>query len=294
MTSETFKAQYDGYQKQVEAYLEAYCKSQKQQGALQEAMAYSLLGGGKRLRPVLTLAICEMLGGKSEEALPFAAAVEMVHTYSLIHDDLPSMDNDDLRRGNPTCHKKFNEATAILAGDGLLTAAFRQIAAAPLSPDKVMAAVHCLSTLAGEQGMVGGQALEFDLKEKGGITLPQLQQIQSMKTGALLVAACNLGVIVVGGKKETFVNFTAYGSAIGRAFQIRDDILDATGTEAQLGKPIGSDEKEGTATFYSVLGEEKSQELVVSLTEEAKKSVSVFPRPEFLMELAQWLSDRNY
>lgn len=286
-----FQEQYQIYRDEIEGYLQEFCKSLGSTGKLQEAMAYSLLGGGKRLRPVLTLAVCDMLGGDRKSALPFAAAVEMIHTYSLIHDDLPSMDDDDLRRGKATCHKEFEEATAILAGDALQSAAFVQIASAPYPSGKIKAAVHCLGTLGGEKGMVGGQALELS---DGVVTMEKLQQIQAMKTGALLVAACHLGVIAADGEKETFKKITNYGDALGCAFQIRDDILDATGSVETLGKPIGSDAKEGTVTFYSLLGQEKAQAMVKMLTEKGETALSDLENTAFLVELIRWLAQREH
>lgn len=291
MSTPTFQETYDNYKQMVNRHLEDYCKKQPHQGNLQEAMAYSLLGSGKRLRPVLTLATCELFGGNVEDALPFAAAVEMIHTYSLIHDDLPAMDNDDLRRGKPTSHKQFDEATAILAGDGLLTSAFMMASSAPLSPDKVVVGMHCLASLSGEQGMVGGQALE---RSEGTLTLPKLQQIQSLKTGALLVASCHLGCIAAGAEKKYLQAVTVYAGALGRAFQIRDDILDATGDQSKLGKPVGSDVESGIPTFYSLLGEAKAQELVKNLTVEAQTSLRGLPRNKFLCDLVQMLADRDH
>lgn len=291
-----FADQYEAYLELIEGYLDKFIKKQDsigKMGYLQDAMAYSLLGEGKRIRPILVLASCEMLGGPVEEALPFACAVELVHTYSLIHDDLPAMDDDDLRRGQPSCHKKFDEASAILAGDALLTAAFAEISTAPLSPPQVVAGIQCLSTLAGSQGMVGGQALELFV-ESEDMNLQMLQKIQSMKTGALLVASCHLGAIVAGANKEARMKLSNYASSLGVAFQLRDDILDVTGSEDVMGKPVGSDAKLGKVTAYSLLGEEKTAKFIQTLTQEAQMSLTGLPHPEFLQQLVKWLATRPH
>lgn len=289
-----FRESYEGHRDSVENYLQNYCESQSHKGQLQEAMAYSLLSGGKRLRPVLTLEVCRILGGDWKKALPFAAAVEMIHTYSLIHDDLPSMDDDDLRRGKATCHKAFDEATAILAGDGLLTAAFSQIVTGKLPPERLVEAVACLSEGAGEQGMVAGQALEFATNSQGEVTVFHLEQVQSLKTGALLVTACQLGAIAAGASEKEKEKVGQYAAAMGRAFQIRDDILDALGDENLLGKPVGSDKKTEKATFYTLLGEEKAQKEVERLTQEGVKALDGFEETEFLSELIKWLAVRDH
>lgn len=289
-----FREAYENHRDRVENYLQKYCERQKHNGNLQEAMGYSLLSGGKRLRPVLTLEVCRMLGGDVNAALPLAAAVEMVHTYSLIHDDLPAMDDDDLRRGKATCHKAFDDATAILAGDGLLTSAFGQIVTAKLPADTLVQAVEALSFGAGEQGMVAGQALEFATASQDPITVTQLEEVQSLKTGALLVTACELGAIAAGASREDREKVKQYGAALGRGFQIRDDILDAVGEETRLGKPVGSDEKMGKPTFYTVLGEEKAQKEVQRWTGEGVAALEGLNEPEFLKELIQWLSLRDH
>lgn len=289
-----FRENYENHRDLVENYLQNYCESQTHYGRLQEGIAYSLLSGGKRLRPVLTLEVCRMLGGDLKSALPFAAAVEMVHTYSLIHDDLPSMDDDDLRRGKATCHKAFDEATAILAGDGLLTSAFAQIATADLPPVQIVEAVRCLSSGAGEQGMVAGQALEFSGNRQKHITISHLEQVQSLKTGALLVTACELGAIAAGACEADKEKVGQFAAALGRAFQIRDDVLDAVGKENLMGKPVGSDEKTGKATFYSLLGEERSQKEVERLTEVGISALNGWEETQFLSELMKWLAQRDH
>ena len=189
---------------------------------LQEAMEYSLLAGGKRIRPILTLETCRLCGGDPEAALPFACGVEMVHTYSLIHDDLPAMDNDDLRRGRPTNHVVYGEAAAILAGDALLTAAFEQLTEANLPDEQIVEAVRCLSRAAGSAGMVGGQALDM-AGEGHALDREELELLQSLKTGALISAAAELGCIAAGGGTEQRARVRAYAQALGRAFQVRDE-----------------------------------------------------------------------
>jgi len=259
---------------------------------LQEAMEYSLLAGGKRIRPVLTLETCRMCGGDVEAALPFASAVEMVHTYSLIHDDLPAMDNDDLRRGRPTNHVVYGEATAILAGDALLTAAFGQLAGAGLPTERIVAAVQCLSQAAGSAGMVGGQALDM-AGEGRALDRGELELLQSLKTGALISAAAELGCIAAGGTLEQRAQVRAYAQALGRAFQVRDDMLDVTSSEAELGKPVGSDRINEKSTFVTALGLERCAALVEQLTQQGIKALGSFDDPGFHIWLARRLAGRS-
>ncbi len=245
----------------VEGYLSACLDDREMQPRLKEAMLYSLLAGGKRLRPVLCLSTAALCGLKPESVLPFAAAIEMIHTYSLIHDDLPGMDNDDLRRGRPSNHKAFDEATAILAGDGLLTDAFLVMSRTPLPAERVLAAVREMALAAGASGMVGGQ--EWDMVYTGGpeISLEQLRQVHALKTGALLRGACVCGALLAGAATPVREAVAAYGAAFGVAFQIADDILDETADTAALGKPAGSDAAQGKMTYPRLVGLEKSREL---------------------------------
>lgn len=246
---------------------------------LWDAMRYSLYAGGKRVRPQIVLMGCRALGGNEDKALSYAAALEMIHTYSLIHDDLPAMDNDDLRRGKPTCHKKFDEATAILAGDGLLTLAFEVAAKAPLSKKQNLQAVALLSKAAGPYGMVLGQAKDMQMDFA---TPEKLLDMYARKTGDLLYAAAALGCIAAG-KDENLLE--EYARAVGKAFQIRDDILDIIGSEEELGKPINSDEKNDKKTYAALVGIDKATEEVSDLTEKAIKSI------EFLGECGTELSE---
>lgn len=260
---------------------------------LQEAMEYSLLAGGKRVRPVLTLETCRLCGGDVQSAVPFACAVEMVHTYSLIHDDLPAMDDDDLRRGRPTNHVVYGEATAILAGDGLLTAAFGQLAGADLPAERVAAATACLAAAAGPAGMVGGQALDM-AGEGRSLELRELELLQSLKTGALIAAAAELGCIAAGGSPEQREKVRRYAQALGRAFQVRDDMLDVISSREELGKPVGSDRANEKNTFVSALGLEGCAALVDRLTQEAVEALEGFAAPEFHLWLARRMAERKH
>lgn len=259
---------------------------------LQEAMEYSLLAGGKRIRPVLTLETCRLCGGDVQAALPFACGVEMVHTYSLIHDDLPAMDNDDLRRGRPTNHIVYGEAAAILAGDALLTAAFEQLAKADLPAGRIVEAVRCLSRAAGSAGMVGGQALDM-AGEGRALSREELELLQSLKTGALISAAAELGCIAAGGTPEQRDQVRAYAQALGQAFQVRDDMLDVISSRAELGKPVGSDQLNEKSTFVTALGLEGCSALVEELTWRAVEAINGFAEPEFHVWLAKSMAQRT-
>lgn len=276
----------------IEEYLSGVCREGDRYADLQEAMEYSLMAGGKRIRPVLVLETCRMCGGNLQQALPFAAAVEMVHTYSLIHDDLPAMDDDQLRRGRPTNHVVYGEATAILAGDGLLTAAFGQLAAAELPARQIVEAVRCLSEAAGPEGMVGGQALDM-AGEGRAMTRSELEQLQSLKTGALIAAAAQLGCIAAGGSQEQLGQVKRYAQALGRAFQVRDDMLDVTSSDEELGKPVGSDRVNEKNTFVTALGLAGCQQLMEQLTQEAVDALDGFEDAGFLSWLAWEMSVRN-
>lgn len=277
---------------QIGEYLADLCKKGNRYADLQEAMEYSLMAGGKRIRPVLVLETCRMCGGNPQKALPFAAAVEMVHTYSLIHDDLPAMDDDALRRGRPTNHVVYGEATAILAGDGLLTAAFEQLASAELPAQRIVDGVRCLAKAAGPEGMVGGQALDM-AGEGRALTRRELEQLQSLKTGALIAAAAQLGCIAAGGSGEQLEQVTRYAQALGRAFQVRDDMLDVTSSDAELGKPVGSDRANEKSTFVTALGLSGCEQLMEQLTREAVEALGGFEDAGFLSWLAWEMSVRS-
>lgn len=259
-----------------------------------EAMRYSALGGGKRIRGVLTLMSCMMAGGKAEDAYPFAAAIEMIHAYSLIHDDLPAMDNDDFRRGKPTNHKKFGEAMAILAGDGLLGLAFETVLKNCAAEEKTWEALKLMSICLGPDGMLGGQVVDMESENKE-IGYDELVYLQQHKTGALIKASCLMGAIIGGADDELKNKLELYAKNIGLAFQIKDDILDVEGDGDVLGKPIGSDAECGKSTFVTACGLEKSKEMVKTLSEEAARAVSgINEYGDFLAWLALWLADRNH
>lgn len=280
------------YKKHVEQYLDkkCFCANGEPQKKLFDAMRYSLLAGGKRLRPIFVYDFCRMSGGIWENAAPFAAAVEMIHTYSLIHDDLPCMDNDDYRRGRLTNHKVYGEAVAVLSGDALLTAAFSQIAAAPYSADTRIRAVEVLANCAGELGMVGGQVLDIE-SESRQCTEQEVLDIQSRKTGALIQAACMLGVLAGEGSEEQLVNASEFASHLGLAFQIRDDMLDVIGNAEELGKATGVDSVKNT--FVQMYGVEKCDDLVRYHTDVAIESLDVFFDNSYMKALAQQLTQRT-
>lgn len=264
-----------------------------EEDAVSEAMLYSLKNGGKRVRPMLVLEFCRVCGGDVQAALPFACAIEMIHTYSLIHDDLPCMDDDDFRRGMPSCHKQFGEATALLAGDGLLTLAFSVLSKADLSAEKRIEAVRVLADCAGHLGMIGGQTM--DLAHEGQqITLDQLRSTDALKTGRLIRCACALGCIAAGAGRQMQEAARKYADSIGLAFQIVDDLLDITSTSEELGKPVGSDEENEKSTYPALLGMEKSVQLVDELTVEAVDALKIFgDDSSFLADYAVRLSRRN-
>ena len=262
-----------------------------------EAMHYSLFAGGKRLRPILCLAAAEAVGGEAREALPVACALEMIHTYSLIHDDLPAMDDDDLRRGVPTCHKQFDEATAILAGDGLLTEAFHVLAeAAPRFEGReavLLEITQLLTVAAGYQGMVGGQMLDL-LAEGRKVTLKELETIHRLKTGALITAALRSGALVGGGNRAEVALISGYGEKFGLAFQITDDLLDVEGEAAEMGKATGMDEKRQKATYPAVLGLEQTREWAQNLVAAAIADLEPLgDRAAPLREMARYLLGRR-
>ncbi len=279
------------YTDNIEDYLHRCFLTPVPQVRLYESMRYSLLAGGKRIRPVLTQAFCELCGGDAKQALSFASAVEMIHTYSLIHDDLPCMDNDDFRRGKPTNHKVYGEALAVLAGDGLLTHAFRQLTMADLPADRVLQAVRVLADCAGEDGMVGGQVLDMAAEERE-CTVDEVHAIQSRKTGALISAACQLGVIAAGGTEEQLAAARTYAESIGLAFQIQDDILDVVGDARKLGKATGVDGNKNT--FVRIYGIDTCRAMVRTETEKAISALDLFAQPEFLINLAQELIDWDH
>lgn len=260
---------------------------------LLESMRYSLTAGGKRIRPILVLEFCRISGGDIQKALPVACAVEMLHTYSLIHDDLPCMDNDDLRRGKPTNHVVYGECTAVLAGDALQAEAFGTILRSELPAEVRANCAEILADAVGSDGMCAGQFL--DMKgENMVLSEDELNEINSRKTGALLIAACRMGVAAAGGSDEQLEAAALFGAAIGAAFQIRDDILDVISTDEALGKPVGSDAQENKNTYMALYGEERCMQMIRRLTESAKSALSVaFTDTDFLCCLADSMVTRD-
>lgn len=295
-----YQREYEACRALIEARLNEFFVQECPQKKLLDAMRYSLLAGGKRIRPILTVKFCQAAGGKPEEALDFACGVEMLHTYSLIHDDLPCMDNDDLRRGKPTCHKVFGETVATLAGDALQAAAFRTVLSAKGSweGDAPLQAAGFLAAAAGELGMCGGQYLDT-MGDGKPHTIEELKVIHAGKTGALLCAACLMGVIASSGRRKVDDSVIgaakAYAENLGMAFQIQDDILDVTATTEALGKPVGSDEANRKTTFVTLLGVPACRELVREHTERAKAALDgVFSDSGFLCWLADRLAEREH
>ncbi len=266
--------------------------------SIHKAMHYSLFAGGKRVRPALVLAACEAVGGAIETAMPAACAMEMIHTYSLIHDDLPAMDNDDFRRGRPTNHKIFGEALAILAGDGLLTEAFKLISdrrfAPNLDPAARLAVIHEIATCAGTCGMVGGQVVDMESEGKAACDLATVQYIHTHKTGALIKASVVSGALLGGADDAELSAMRRYGEAAGLAFQIADDILDIEGTTSQIGKDAGSDQVRGKATYPAVMGLAAAKQEAQFMMDEAMLALEPFgSAAEPLREIVHYIVERK-
>ena len=280
------------YREYIEMYLKDwYARFQSEpQNKLFDAMEYSLLAGGKRLRPVFAFEFCRMCGVDWKKAAPFAAAIEMIHTYSLIHDDLPCMDNDDYRRGRLTNHKVYGEAMAILAGDALLTDAFCVASTAELQGRDMADAIGVLAECAGSLGMVGGQVLDI-MSEERVLSEQEVLDIQSRKTGALIRAACATGVLAGSGTEEQFDAACQFAAGLGLAFQIRDDMLDVIGTKEEMGKGVGTDDTKNT--FVRLYGLEKCEKLVRKYTDYAIEALGAFDDPAFMCELALSLTERR-
>lgn len=294
----TLNERLTAYGKLVEQQLLTYIQPQqdKGQGIIYEACRYSAMAGGKRLRPALVLEFCRICGGNEQAALPFACALEMIHTYSLIHDDLPCMDDDDFRRGKPTNHKVYGEATAVLAGDGLLNLAF-ETASDPknmelISAETQVKAIRALSRASGMDGMIGGQVLDMEAEQKQ-ISLDQLKTLQELKTGALICVAAQLGCLIGQASEEQMAAALEYARCIGLAFQIQDDILDIEGDAATFGKPIGSDAENGKSTYPSLLGLARCHDLVHELSQQAVDALAPFADAGILPGLALSLADRQ-
>ena len=282
------------YKVKIDAALEEYFASAPASlKGLAEAMRYSLLAGGKRVRPMLVLEFCRLCGGDTDAAMPVACAIEMLHTYSLIHDDLPCMDNDSLRRGRPTNHVVYGECTATLAGDALQAEAFGTILRCALPAGRKARCAQYLADAVGLDGMCGGQFLDM-CGEGKTLSEQELTDINSRKTGALLIAACRMGVAAGGGSRAQLEAASLYGAAIGAAFQIRDDMLDVLGSEQELGKPIGSDAEEKKNTYMALFGAERCEKMIERLTAHAKQVLcGAFEDTAFLNALADSMAVRT-
>jgi geranylgeranyl diphosphate synthase type II len=266
--------------------------------SLHRAMRYSVFAGGKRVRPILLLAACQAVGGDTGRALPAACALEMIHTYSLIHDDLPAMDNDDFRRGNPTNHKVFGDAIAILAGDALVTEAFKLLGdpryVQGCEPFVLLAVIHEIATCAGSYGMVGGQVVDMESEGRPDIDLATVQYIHTHKTGALIKASVVAGALLGGASGPQLAAITRYGEAAGLAFQIADDILDIEGTTEEIGKDAGSDQARGKATYPVVMGMASAREEAHAMMTEALRALDIFgEEADPLREIARYVVQRK-
>lgn len=282
----------------VEELLSQYMpKEEGYQKTIMESMNYSLSAGGKRLRPILTLEACKMVGGNEVDAIPFAVAIEMIHTYSLIHDDLPALDNDDLRRGRKTNHIVYGEDIAILAGDALLNYAFETMLSTSIekeNPKKYLRAINEIAKSSGIYGMIGGQVADVQ-SENTQISKEKLDYIHNNKTAAIIMGCMRAGAIIGDANDDELENITKYAKNIGLSFQIVDDILDIIGDESKLGKKVGSDIENHKSTYPSLIGLEKSKEIANGLIEEAKLSIKNIKNDgEFLCGLADYIIDRDY
>ena len=287
-----FKERLLLYKDLVEDYLANYFGTEpRAYDRLIESMKYSLMAGGKRLRPALVLEFCRVCGGDIYKAVPVAAGVEMLHTYTLIHDDLPSMDNDDLRRGKPTNHKVFGEFTATLAGDAMQAEAYASILSADLPAENRLKCVSALIAVAGADGICGGQQLDME-GEGTPRTEHDLMEVHKRKTAALIRGACIMGVACANGTAEQEQAAVDYAEALGLAFQIRDDVLDEISTAEELGKPIGSDQDQGKTTFMTLFGLEECESRILRLTQDAKNACSIFEDSAFLTDLADSMAVR--
>ncbi len=295
MRMSNFKNQLADYANNIEKEFDnvVVCNS-KSYALLREAMLYSLKIGGKRIRPIILLEFFKLCGGKGVGAMNFALALEMIHTYSLIHDDLPCMDDDDFRRGKPACHKVYGEATAVLAGDALLTEAFNIASrATDVKPENVVKAIYILSHLSGVNGMIGGQIIDI-ANEGKDVDIESLSELYALKTGALIVAAAKIGCILAD-REDMCPHAERFAKNIGLAFQIVDDILDVCGDAAILGKPVNSDLKNHKNTFALILGVEKCKDAVKELTSSAIDELKCFDADTtFMKELAEFLAGRNF
>ena len=279
----------------IENCLEELLTKELEIPIIEESMKYSIFAGGKRLRPILAIMACELFDGSIEEVLPFSCCIELIHTYSLIHDDLPSMDNDDFRRGKPTNHKVFGEGFAVLAGDALLNTAYEIMLEYiyKFNKPEYIKAAYVISKAAGVTGMVGGQYIDLYYENKD-ITLDELNQMHDKKTGAMIKASLEIGAIIANAKNDDIKRISLYGQLIGRAFQIADDILDIKGSKEKLGKTLGKDAIGDKSTYVSYYGLEKSIEIAQSTINRAKDIISVYGnKAKLLYELADYIVNRD-
>ncbi len=293
----TVKEELATLAREVEVSLQRCLKNRTIPSGLLEAMEYSLLDGGKRLRPALCLCFAEAFGLPRDRVMGFACGLECIHTYSLIHDDLPAMDDDDLRRGRPSNHKAYGEATAILTGDALLTEAFGLMSATVVTvpAERVVTALAQATRAAGAQGMVGGQVLDMEYTGKAGVELEELRIMHAMKTGALIQVSCVTGAILAGAREEDLVRVRDYGAHLGVAFQIADDILDEVGDEAELGKPVGSDREQGKNTYPALVGLVESRRLAEEHAARAQAALAPYSgqRVTLLRDLVKYVVERT-
>ncbi|MBR5480034.1 MAG: polyprenyl synthetase family protein [Clostridia bacterium] len=288
-----FKEMLNGYAEEINAALAASLDGENlPQKKVFDAMAYSLNGGGKRIRPILVLEFARLAKVSKEKAMPFACAIEMVHTYSLIHDDLPCMDDDALRRGRPTCHIAYDEATAVLAGDGLLNYAYETMLDADVPAETKLNAISALAKASGVYGMIGGQIVDMEGEERA-LSASELTEMHRMKTGALIRAACEMGAYLGGGDENLLDAARRYADALGRAFQIQDDVLNVIGTAEEMGKDVGNDAESGKSTFVTLNGLDACIKDVNDLTNTAVDAVAGIEGSEFLTELAKSLATRK-
>ena len=282
---------------QVESLLKEYMPSEEGYQTIMESMNYSLSAGGKRLRPILTMEACKVVGGNVEDAIPFAMAIEMIHTYSLIHDDLPALDNDDLRRGKKTNHIVYGEDMAILAGDALLNYAFEVMLSNSIdkeNPNKYLNAINEIAKTSGIYGMIGGQVVDIQSENKQ-ISKEMLDYIHNNKTAAIIIGCMRAGAIIGDATQEQLEKITKYAKNIGLSFQIVDDILDIVGDESKLGKKVGSDIENHKSTYPSLIGLDESKNIAYELIQEAKESInSINKETKFLSDLADYIIDREY
>lgn len=294
MDEKIFSERMQSDKAKIEAYLDrCLCDTfSSRYHKLTESMHYSLTAGGKRLRAILALEFCRVCGGDADAALPVACGLEMLHAYSLIHDDLPVMDNDDLRRGKPANHIVFGESTATLAGDALQAFAFETVLSAPLPPERALRCAQILANAAGHEGICGGQQLDLEWEGKR-LTTDELEEIYRRKTTALIEAACLMGVAAAGGTKEQEEAAARYAGSFGHAFQLRDDMLDVIGDAAVFGKPIGSDKEEKKTTGVDLFGLDGCRERIAACTRQAEEALRALPETDFLLHLVRVLEERD-